>query len=123
MTRGCARILPLEKQRAKGRPGVRCTCGIVCKGSGFANRNSGGADIHICSPLFRMLAWAPFSRGPTQPHREAIDAQKFGKTGVSDVTNDLMQLYVGSHALDLAALLKRKPVSANEIVDTAISLI
>src|SRR5260370_8332419 len=70
-----------------------------------------------------MLAWAPFSRGPTQPHREAIDAQKFGETGVSDVTNDLVQLYVGSDALDLADLIKRKQVSAIEIVDTAISLI
>src|SRR5260370_34159792 len=70
-----------------------------------------------------MLAWAPFSRGPTQPHREAIDVQKFGETGVSDVTNDLVQLYVGSDALDLADLIKRKQASAIEFVDTAISLI
>ncbi len=42
---------------------------------------------------------------------------------MSDVTNDLVQLYVGSDALDLADLIKRKQVSAIEIVDTAISLI
>ena len=42
---------------------------------------------------------------------------------MSDVTNDLVQLYVGSDALNLADLVKRKQVSAIEIVDTAISLI
>lgn len=55
--------------------------------------------------------------------RSLIEKQKFGETGVSDVTNDLVQLYVGSDALALADLIKRKQVSAIEIVDTAISLI
>jgi amidase len=52
-----------------------------------------------------------------------LHAQNLGEIDVSDVTNDLAQLYVESDALSLADLIRRKQVSPIEIVDTAIFLI